>query len=212
VRQLPGDQPTVMYAPNCPGAAEWDNLWVRIKDLPVNFIIKNATYAVEPGAPTPPHYARILKTVDRTEQEAIASKRPHTIVTPRDLNICKLFPHVAMVISTKSSVLAEFLPFGVSVEVDMPWPSEIYSALISRDYSDIVVLAKEELYRTLSSAGALREFLDQHPVMVHQKEALCRFPNRDVSAGQRAAGVISDFLAGSERQSWTQKVYAALGK
>lgn len=197
VQGLPQEVPTVMYAPNCPGEAEWDSLWAVLRNLPVNLIIKNATYDVGPGEALPEHYRRIIRTIDRMEREVQQSGKPHAVITPRDLNICTLFPHVDVVLSTKSSVLAEFLPFGVSIEADMPWPRELSSALISRDYIDVVCVSPPVLIELLGSIDRLRRFMADHPARLRQPEALCRYPNRSMSAGRRAA------------ESITRRMYAA---
>ena len=210
VRRLPRDVPTIMYAPNCPGEEEWDNLWAVLRNLPVNIIIKNATYEVGSGESLPLHYERIIQTIDRMECEVRQSRKENIVVTPRDLNICVLFPFVSMLISAKSSVLAEFVPFGVSVETDVPWPPELHSALISRDYTDIVFMKKEELYEVLSAPDRLRRLIGNRIIPLQQPEAACRYPNEMMLAGQRAAEVINSYLTPGLPlgRAW-RRVYAA---
>lgn len=107
------DRPTILYAPSWAGENEWKMLLPVLEKLAVNVVIKNHPYATAPGEEVSPYYQRSRAAADAMEKQALGLG---IVVAPRDLNICTLFPHVDVAISDQSSVLVEFLPFGVSIE------------------------------------------------------------------------------------------------
>ena len=106
--------PIVLYAPTNPDSWEWTALLRQLKKYTV--IIKNHILT-NPGQPVPAHqeehYANMFRSVDQMEAWAA---RHDMIVAPRGLNACTLFNAVDYLISDTSSLLAEFTPFGVSIE------------------------------------------------------------------------------------------------
>jgi hypothetical protein len=143
------------------------------------------------------------------EAEAAASGRERLVIAPREMNVCALFPYAQLLISSKSSVLPEFLPFGASVEIDIPFPRQCDSPLISRTYTDIAHLSSPELLTLLRSSNRLKQFLRQREEQRGRGAKLFQYPNETVTSGQRTAGLIRQYLALPAWQRTWRRVYAA---
>jgi CDP-glycerol glycerophosphotransferase (TagB/SpsB family) len=76
------------------------------------------------------------------------------LVAPRKMNACELFPHIHYLISDQSSLLGEFIPFGIPIETgrydDNPdhidyQMSDIFKGIYKYQYiGDIMELPKIE--------------------------------------------------------------------
>lgn len=143
------DQPTILYAPSWAAEEEWRQLFPALAALPVNVIIKNHPYATAPREVVSDYYKRSRQLVEEMETTARQLKM---VVTPRDCNICTLFPYVDTVISDQSSVAAEFLPFGLSIETGAN-PNGPAVAEISRWYPQIIYRPLPQLLAELKNLG-----------------------------------------------------------
>lgn len=117
-------KPVVMYAPTSGHTWEWKKLLPELFKLDATIVIKNHIY-LNPGQ-QPPHtenqaynkfaadtYKTMLESADQMEEYAV---KQGAIIAPRRMNACELFENTNVLISDTSSLLVEFLPFGVSIE------------------------------------------------------------------------------------------------
>lgn len=151
------DRPTVLYAPSWAGTDEWRTLLPLLNKLPVNLIIKNHPYATAPGEEVSNFYRRSRRAVAAMEEAARKFYPPATIA-PADSNVCQLFPYMDVAISDQSSVLAEFLPWGVSYETGAN-PEGTPQPSISRWYPEVKYRPLERLAEDLRKGG--RQFLGE---------------------------------------------------
>lgn len=145
------DKPTVLYAPSWAGRDEWRTLLSLLSGLPVNLVIKNHPYATAPGEEVSDFYKRSRRSVAEME-EAARHFSPPALVAPADSNVCQLFPYADAVISDQSSVLAEFLPWGVSLETGAN-PEGTPQPSISRWYPQVLYRPLEQLAEDLRQGG-----------------------------------------------------------
>ncbi|HYC58381.1 MAG TPA: hypothetical protein VEK79_02335 [Thermoanaerobaculia bacterium] len=155
---------TILYTPTWAFTYEWLYLLPLLRDLPCNTILKNHIY-VNPGQPMPAgsgqDYVISMRSADEMEAAIESYACNHMIVAPRTLNVCSLFPYAQVAIADRSSVLAEFLPFGVSIETGRYDPDENHcEPEISRYFPEVAYLRRAELVATLSSWRNLNTFLN----------------------------------------------------
>lgn len=155
LERLP-DKPTVLYAPSWAGTDEWRTLLPLLNRLPVNLLIKNHPYATAPGEEVSDFYQRSRQSAAAME-EAARKFSPPAVVAPADSNVCQLFPYVDVAISDQSSVLAEFLPWGVSYETGAN-PDGTSQSSISRWYPEVKYRPLKPLAQDLRQGG--RRLLD----------------------------------------------------
>jgi hypothetical protein len=107
-------KPVILYAPTNPDTWEWTALLRQLKKYTViikNHILTNPGQAAPKGLEK--KYADMFKSVAEMEVSAV---RHDMILAPRSMNCYHLFKGVDYLISDTSSLLAEFTPFGVSIE------------------------------------------------------------------------------------------------
>ena len=114
----------ILCAPTNPYSFEWTELLPVLKRHG-SVLVKNHIL-LNPGQ-KPPHvegadqynlealhfYKTMFDSIEKMED--YASSQNMTVV-PRNLNACELFEDVDVLVSDTSSLLAEFLPFGLSIE------------------------------------------------------------------------------------------------
>lgn len=195
LKALPHDL-TVLYTPTRAFTYEWRYLLPLLRELPVNTVLKNHIY-VNPGQPMPAgceeEYLAHMRSADEMEAAVASYGCDHMIVAPRALNICSLFPYAKVVIADQSSVLAEFLPFGVSIETGRYDPDENHcEPEISRYFPEVAYLPRAELVATLSSAATFKSFLAGR----RASSTTAITPD----AGRRAATLIANRIEEGQRE------------
>lgn len=185
---------TVLYTPTRAFTYEWQYLLPLLRDLPCNTVLKNHIY-VNPGQPMPAgceeEYVVSMRSADEMEAAIASYASDHVLVAPRTLNVCSLFPFAQVAIADQSSVLAEFLPFGIGIETGRYDPDENHcEPEISRYFPDVAYLPRQQLIDTLSSWTRLSEFLQSRP---RSSAVVAR------DAGLRAAALIRETLEAGER-------------
>lgn len=148
LKSLP-HRPTILYAVSWAGEDEWQTLMPALKHLPVNIVIKNHPYATAAGEEASQYYLHSRRSAMAMEAWGSAHQ---CMVAPADLNVCALFPYVDAVISDQSSVLAEFLPWGVSLETGTN-PDGAPRPEISRWYPGVTFWPLADLQEDLKSGG-----------------------------------------------------------
>ena len=202
LKALPYDV-TVLYTPTRAFTYEWQYLLPLLRDLPCNTILKNHIY-VNPGQPMPAgceeEYEVSMRSADEMESALESYGCKHMIIAPRTLNVCALFPHAQMVIADQSSVLAEFIPFGISVETGRYDPDESHcEPEISRYFGDVTYLPRKDLLSVFSSPDSFSAFLRSNA------RASTTVP---ADAGHRAAKLIESALG--KRESFSDRVVRTL--
>ncbi|HXU81242.1 MAG TPA: methyltransferase, partial [Polyangia bacterium] len=193
LQALPRDRLTVLYGPTSAWTQEWKELLPLLRELPVNVVVKNHIY-VNPGQPLPPgneeNYRQALATIE--EMEAYARATPNWLVAPRPMNSCSVFPHCQIAISDTSSLLVEFLPFGLAIETGRHNRDRAdQKPEISPLWKEVAFLKTDELHRTLGSMTELQRLYDQRPSVGRNAQlAELRAPR----SGERAAKEIDTFL------------------
>lgn len=188
-------QRTLLYAPSMPGTYEWKRLFPLLERLPCNVIVKNHI-CVNSGQPYPKgqeeEYRGHVASVEEMEAFVIRENRAHWIVAPRQMNICALFKFVDVLIADQSSVLLEFLPFGVSVETGRfnAYPADtLYEASA---ISPAVVRADEAfLAQALDSAENLERFISSRRPADGSEETVV---DPGLSAGKLTAKLLEQYL------------------
>lgn len=108
-------EPKIMYAPTSANTYEWIELLPELKKHGT-VLIKNHIY-LNKDQPPPKGFELVYQLMLRSADEMEEYAKTHgMIVAPRRLNACELFEDIDVLISDTSSLLAEFLPFGLPVE------------------------------------------------------------------------------------------------
>lgn len=162
---------TIIYVPTHAGTYEWKYLFPLFKDLPCNFIIKNHIY-VNKGQAFPDNqeeeYRQQLASVCEMEKAILEYNAPNMIVAPREMNVCALFKFADLVISDQSSILIEFLPFGLSVETGRHNNMEDCIPECSRWEKEVLFLNRAKLCSTFSSLEKVERLLLFHKQKKHK--------------------------------------------
>jgi hypothetical protein len=201
LRALPHDL-TILYTPTRAFTYEWRYLLPLLRELPCNTVLKNHIY-VNPGQPMPAgceeEYVVSMRSADEMEAAVASYACDHVIVAPRTLNVCSLFPFAKVAIADQSSVLAEFLPFGISIETGRYDPDENHcEPEISRYFPEVAYLPRSELVAMLSSPAAFDAFIAGR----RASSAMTITPD----AGRRAAAIITNRIEDAQRESVASRV------
>ncbi len=197
LRALP-KQLTLLYAPTLAWSFEWIDLLPRLRALPINVIVKNHIY-VNPGQPLPrgneEKYRAGLASAEAMEAYVTSLALPHWLVAPRPMNSCSLFPFCNVAISDTSSILAEFMHFGLGIEtgrVDLD--PDTQKPEVSKFWKNVLFFPTPELHRVLGSVEELQRLYDTRGTTDHQDD-LAELQG----AGARAAQAIDDYLTAAYR-------------
>jgi hypothetical protein len=206
---------TVLYTPTRAFTYEWRYLLPWLRELRCNTILKNHIY-VNPGQPLPAgceaEYEASMRSADEMEATLTGDAVDHMIVAPRRLNVCALFPHAHLAIADQSSVVAEFLPFGISVETGRYTPREDQSAPeISRMFPDVVYLPRTELGEAFGSPASFEAFVAaQRRGSPRKGPAPVTVPAG--KAGGRGAAIIRRLLDHAEKAPMARRVLRQLAR
>jgi hypothetical protein len=201
LRGLPHDL-TILYTPTRAFTYEWRYLLPLLRELPCNTVLKNHIY-VNPGQPMPAgcedEYVVSMRSADEMEAAVASYGCDHVIVAPRTLNVCSLFPYAKVSIADQSSVLAEFLPFGISIETGRYDPDENHcEPEISRYFPEVAYLPRAELVAALSSPAAFTTFMAGR----RASSTTTIVPD----AGRRAAALIANRIEEAQREGLASRV------
>lgn len=193
---------TLLYAPGLAWTREWEYLLPLFGSLPWNIIVKNHIYVnneqrLPPGQES--EYVRHLESADSMEKAVLAAAAPNMVVAPRGINICGLFPSVDVLISDQSSVLLEFVPFGLSLETGRYNDNESAYAPESSHLSEHVrFLDKAQICDVLSSPQSFEGFV------LAEKSRRAGLPrdyqeNTNLSTGKLTALIVQRYLGELEK-------------
>jgi SAM-dependent methyltransferase len=186
---------TVLYGPTSAWTYEWKELLPLLRQLPINLVVKNHIY-VNPGQPLPPgneeNYRQALASIDEMEAYVRAAGDPGWLVAPRTMNSCSVFPFCQIAVSDTSSLLVEFLPFGLAIETGRHnRNSADQKPEISPLWKEVRFFETAELHRVLGSMPELQRQYDERPAVDGNSQlAELRAPR----AGERAAKEIDTLL------------------
>ena len=152
-------KPIIIYASSYPDNWEWTTLLRHLKQYTViikNHIITNPGQQI--NKTDMPKYNDMIRSIDEMEHYG---RQHDMIVAPRGLNCCKLFSCANFLISDTSSLLAEFTPFGVSIETGRynqdptcksQEMSDVFKAIYRLDDIDLKAITELKRRETVVSA------------------------------------------------------------
>lgn len=194
--QILSHKPTILYAPTWAHTYEWKYLLPLLKNLPCNIIVKNHIY-VNKGQELPKGqeeiYKSALASVKEMENEIFSYSLPNMLVAPSNMNICSLFPYVDILISDQSSVLLEFLPFGISIETGRYNENENdCKPEVSHLIKEVLFLKKDELCNLLSSVSNIEKLINTKES--DNKKSCFDYVNRNIHSGKLTAYLIDRYI------------------
>jgi hypothetical protein len=176
---------TVLYAPSILNY-NWKLLLKFFRNLNYNVLIKNHII-VDENTPLQIGEEDELKKhlILANKLERVSENLGFTVL-PRNLNICEVFPYVDIFFSDhRSSTLAEFLPFGVAIDVcddDYDIKKSILSdSVINFSPSKLISLKISDFKKIINSQKSKK------------KNLLIRYNKRE-NVGKKIAKIIKNYI------------------
>jgi len=193
---------TLLYAPSFAHTYEWKTLLPYMKKLRCNIIIKNHVYIGDnQSLPVGKEelYRFMLDSAAEMEREAYSYNQKNILIIPRCLNICSLFPYVDVLISDRSSVLVEFLPYGISIETGRYGIKECdYAPEVSCVVKEVFFMNEKRILNLLSSLESFEEFIVNNISRV--KNAAVKYVNTNMNSGRLIAYSIDRYISENEKK------------